>query len=628
MSETFTISDDGVDEVLSVGTSGPQGVAGDTPTLPWFNVMDYGAVGDGVADDTVAIQDTVTAAGAFGTIYFPLGEYKVTDTITLLASQHLRGAPSSGHPAEATQGSVVNTRNAAFYGVDKTVFQGTGNFGTPSMQDLVGIGPLGGDAKAADVSNQTYGALFYNPGNFSRYVYVRNVTTEGFSIAVMLNQSPYSVVEGCHLDNAKDCCLVLYGTSSSSVIRDSNFANAGSDVGTEKADVMLWGLVIDQVMEAVSITNCHFDEANDKPSLLIKGYVYDTRITDCDIYYGNGARGILLSGADIRRTTISGTVVRRFGSNVPEQTIQIDVGAQDTTLINVHTDDNGGGDILDNGSNTVQINVNQAGLDWDYPSLVEDNAFQGIQYWYHPDNVGTVSTPVGGDARLVSGATGKVLEAQIRSSGKGPTWVATYFNINSTDGKVYVRGTSGTAEVANLQDIANINFPVDSVDGQSGAVDLSAVYEPIGGGGFVGARLSGSTSSLADTSPWVYFPLLACSFPTADFDTNSFVSGGGFVIPVSYGGYYEVSAAYLSISYMASGQPWYAGVHVNGTEVHRQRMPDPGDYQSAILTKAGFVTPPLLLAAGDAVVLGVGQATGDVRTLQATSQFGIHFLGA
>ncbi len=52
----------------------------------WHNVVrDFGAVGDGVADDTSAIQAAVdwTSATTRGTIYFPRGTYKVTAPIRL-----------------------------------------------------------------------------------------------------------------------------------------------------------------------------------------------------------------------------------------------------------------------------------------------------------------------------------------------------------------------------------------------------------------------------------------------------------------------------------------------------------------------------------------------------------------
>ena len=44
-----------------------------------YNVKHYGAVGDGITDDTSAILDCISAAGSNGTIYFPLGYYKTTN---------------------------------------------------------------------------------------------------------------------------------------------------------------------------------------------------------------------------------------------------------------------------------------------------------------------------------------------------------------------------------------------------------------------------------------------------------------------------------------------------------------------------------------------------------------------
>jgi hypothetical protein len=55
------------------------------------SVMDFGAVGDGVADDTAAIQLALDA-GENGAVYFPTGTYLVSSALTVNASTHVYGS--------------------------------------------------------------------------------------------------------------------------------------------------------------------------------------------------------------------------------------------------------------------------------------------------------------------------------------------------------------------------------------------------------------------------------------------------------------------------------------------------------------------------------------------------------
>jgi hypothetical protein len=62
-----------------------------------FNVMDFGAVGDGATDDTAAINAAINAwsDGDNGpTVYFPKAEYKITSEIQLKRQTHLLGVGS------------------------------------------------------------------------------------------------------------------------------------------------------------------------------------------------------------------------------------------------------------------------------------------------------------------------------------------------------------------------------------------------------------------------------------------------------------------------------------------------------------------------------------------------------
>lgn len=56
-----------------------------------ISVKDFGATGDGVTNDTAAIQAAITAAGAGKALYFPAGTYILTATLNALSNQSFEG---------------------------------------------------------------------------------------------------------------------------------------------------------------------------------------------------------------------------------------------------------------------------------------------------------------------------------------------------------------------------------------------------------------------------------------------------------------------------------------------------------------------------------------------------------
>lgn len=86
----------------------------DIPTPPMvaatndiFNVRDYGAVGDGKADDTGAFEKAITAASKKGGIvYVPAGYYNITDVLLIPSGVELRGIHQSMHVTTG-EGSVI-----------------------------------------------------------------------------------------------------------------------------------------------------------------------------------------------------------------------------------------------------------------------------------------------------------------------------------------------------------------------------------------------------------------------------------------------------------------------------------------------------------------------------------------
>ena len=69
------------------------------------NVLDFGAVGDGAADDTASIQAAIDA-GVGNAVYFPAGEYKVTSSLLLQKAQVLCG------PTRGQKTDISASRNA------------------------------------------------------------------------------------------------------------------------------------------------------------------------------------------------------------------------------------------------------------------------------------------------------------------------------------------------------------------------------------------------------------------------------------------------------------------------------------------------------------------------------------
>lgn len=59
-----------------------------------YNVLNYGATGDGVTDDTAAIQAAITAAGR-GTVFLPEGNYRVTQ-LNITTSTNMLGCGAGG----------------------------------------------------------------------------------------------------------------------------------------------------------------------------------------------------------------------------------------------------------------------------------------------------------------------------------------------------------------------------------------------------------------------------------------------------------------------------------------------------------------------------------------------------
>jgi len=107
---------------------------------PWADVRAFGATGDGVTDDTAAINLAITAAGVGGRVYFPKGTYIITSALLPLTAQTwfgdsissvIKQTTSNEHIINATSStsndiSAISISNLKLQGTGKGVGTGCG----------------------------------------------------------------------------------------------------------------------------------------------------------------------------------------------------------------------------------------------------------------------------------------------------------------------------------------------------------------------------------------------------------------------------------------------------------------------------------------------------------------------
>lgn len=113
-----------------------------TSDVPYVTPQLYGAVGDGVTDDTAAIQAAIDAASVGTTIYFPRGTYSVTSQLLISGKYQLTLRGDRGAKLLFTDGSYIGlliNNSAGQCLVDSLMIYGT-NTVSPAITLLKATG--------------------------------------------------------------------------------------------------------------------------------------------------------------------------------------------------------------------------------------------------------------------------------------------------------------------------------------------------------------------------------------------------------------------------------------------------------------------------------------------------------
>ena len=254
----------------------------------YYNVKNYGAVGDGVTDDTSAIQQAVAKANTTGGIvFFPRGAYKLTSTMVFTRY----GTGVMGENAQATYilhysnatcmrfGDGINTKQSVSvqhigiinYGVPSATQYGVhfNNIANGIMFDVI-------------ISDFMRGVMLNHAGNTALYS-VGVVSTIHASVGIYItNQSVSTVIENCYVGFMGNAVDDSYGASvTGGDIADISFRyfdvgngivgiyinGTDSPSDTPPADIRIYDVVVDSARYA----GIQIEGINNRGNVLIEG---------------------------------------------------------------------------------------------------------------------------------------------------------------------------------------------------------------------------------------------------------------------------------------------------------------------------------------------------------------------
>jgi len=299
----------------------------------FINVIEYGAVGDGTTDDTASIQDAIDAVIALGggTVYFPAGEYLISDTIDI--------APWYGSPAIIIRGDgygpwnqdgVVATAEHATLITTETDAINVFNIASTSQTVIENISirdNASSRTSGAAIYCERYGNGITSDDGTVTGVYIKQVSIKGFydgirTIRLQSSTIDQVFIEDCERDGIRlessaagggtsttlqNCFVKECGQDNYSVYGMSYtlFNNCASDLPTRHG-YMVDGTSRDNT--SISFVGCGMEHAGDD-GIHITSSCFGISIIGCGIgpttgdgIYTEGT-GVSIIGGKIQQTT-------------------------------------------------------------------------------------------------------------------------------------------------------------------------------------------------------------------------------------------------------------------------------------------------------------------------------------
>jgi Pectate lyase superfamily protein len=253
------------------------------PSTHIYNVLAFGALGNGVADDSVAIRAAVAACAAAGggQVYFPNGTYVISEAVPNSSGYCINAPANTAFVGESKFATILKLAADQAHSVRPF-------YVTVADVRIATMTIDGNKANQLD-TDEHRAAIFLYTGSIRVLIedcILQNCTGDGIDC----DQTDTTVIQRCYIANNDRDGVTVEGLVNNLTIRDCFFDTNGGAIGME----------CQVPCSSIWIDNCHttYPANTANTSVGIGPNIFDCVISNCRIYGG-------LSLSESTRTVVS-----------------------------------------------------------------------------------------------------------------------------------------------------------------------------------------------------------------------------------------------------------------------------------------------------------------------------------
>lgn len=383
-----------------------------------INVKDFGAIGDGVANDTAAIQaamnDCVSGSGTV--LVFPAGTYRITSAITVTGGSHIY-VEGEGSVIKGNRHDLFRVRDTSHFHIHRLTFnpsatQGASRFLRGIKMSHVSLIDchVNNGALAYFLSAYDGDPIDYNDKTFwNQFIRLERCTASGAYLVdnlVMCQKTNNVVIEQCLLEKGTGDGIKFTGGDCENLYISHNEIRYVNDDGVDMFGSGRFLHINDNYFHHIRSYPANLKLSDDQVNLgsTYKAWFINNRVE-------NNALGLGVSNG--KSLLVQGNIFKKNGVDPVDGTkyshlIHVSLSAEDIRFI-----DN---DFLENDTRTAVLTMEQIGENLNLYALVQGNRFRGNtapNLLFIGKGESTANRMLDLDGNLFDGMTGRAIQIQM-----------------------------------------------------------------------------------------------------------------------------------------------------------------------------------------------------------------------